>query len=398
MITKLTPVNQLKQMFLEILLNKTDKVNDVSKESVLNGIAFGSAKVAEKCLVNQAVIEAHLFPDTAYGIYLDEIAKRRGIGARFSASGSTTYLTLTAAQGTVYDKNTVVFTSISGVRFLLEETITISELGFAYAKVYSDEAGLHTNVDPLTINKLTSTVTGHNACTNEYRAMGGMDNENDDLFRIRIKDTVNRLARTTLSYIEQVFISINKDVLRVHKGGIDADGKLNLILVSVNGRNFTENEFNDILTKSEQYLSLSELLSESTDYSLKLKNIEWVPVDIDFRADINPSYDIDKVRKDIQIQLSKMFDYRFWNYTNIVEWEDLFFAVKNVDGVRYLPDVYFSPHSDRNIPKYKLPRIRSFVMRDLNGNIITDLNNILADFYYPNSPDYSYMNTVLATL
>ena len=65
MITKIIPVNELKQMFLEIFLNKTDKVNDVSQESVLNGFAFGCAKVGQKCLVNQAIVEGHIFPDTA---------------------------------------------------------------------------------------------------------------------------------------------------------------------------------------------------------------------------------------------------------------------------------------------------------------------------------------------
>lgn len=41
MITQLTTVDELKQIFLEIFLNKTDKVSDVSNESVLNGVAYG---------------------------------------------------------------------------------------------------------------------------------------------------------------------------------------------------------------------------------------------------------------------------------------------------------------------------------------------------------------------
>ena len=44
MITQIIPTQELKQIFLEVLLNKTDKVTDVSEESVLNGIAFGCAK------------------------------------------------------------------------------------------------------------------------------------------------------------------------------------------------------------------------------------------------------------------------------------------------------------------------------------------------------------------
>ena len=50
MITKITPVEELKQIFLEIFLNKTDKVSDVSDDSVLNAIAYGNAKLTQRTL------------------------------------------------------------------------------------------------------------------------------------------------------------------------------------------------------------------------------------------------------------------------------------------------------------------------------------------------------------
>ena len=56
MITKITSISELKQIFLEIFLNKTDKVTDVGSESVLNGVAYATAKMAQKCLVNQSVV------------------------------------------------------------------------------------------------------------------------------------------------------------------------------------------------------------------------------------------------------------------------------------------------------------------------------------------------------
>ena len=65
MITKIITLDELKQIFIEILLNKTDKISDVSNESVLNGIAFGCAKLSQRLLTNQAVVESHIFPDTA---------------------------------------------------------------------------------------------------------------------------------------------------------------------------------------------------------------------------------------------------------------------------------------------------------------------------------------------
>ncbi len=398
MITKITPIQELKQMFLEIFLNKTDKVNDVGNDSVLNGIAYGVAKVGQKCMVNQAIVEGHIFPDTAYGAYLDELASIRGVAPRFGAAASSTYLRLVGDPGTTYLKNVNTFVSTTGLTFSLENDVVLDVNGYAYAKVRCNQTGLFTNVDPLSINRVNPVPAGHIICTNEYRAVGGRDEEDDDLFRQRIKDNINLLSRTTLSYIEQVFMRINNNVLRVHKGGIDSTGRLNLIVVSVNGQDFSEDEFNEILSNSQEFLSLTELLQTSNDYSLKLNNVNWMLVDIDFRADIDPAYDVDLIRRNVQIQMSKLFDYRFWKYGDKVEWENLLYVAKNTEGIRYVPDVHFYPRADINVPIYRLPRIRSFIMRDLNGNIIEDNGGVLSQFYYPNDIDFAYSNSVLSTI
>lgn len=398
MITQITPVEELKNMFLEILLNKTDKINDVGAESVLNGIAYGCAKLGQKCLVNQSIVEGHIFPDIAYGVYLDRLAQIRGIAPRFGASPSSTYVRLMADEGTVYFSQGTTLTSISGITFELAEDVTIGVNGYAYALVRSQQSGLNTNVDPLSINTINPIPTGHIAVTNEYRATGGRDVEDDELFRQRIKDSVNQLSRTTLSYIEQVLMKINPNVLRVYKGAIDTSGRLNLIVVSVNGQNFTEAEFNEMLNRSAEYLSLSDILRTDTEYALKLNNVNWYFIDVDFRVDIDPAFDYDQVRRDIQIQMSKLFDYRYWKDGDKVEWEDMLYSAKNVSGVRYVPDTHFYPQNDINIPRYRIPRIRGYVMRDLDGNVIDDNNGVLSDIFYPNTEDVAYQSSVLMTL
>lgn len=396
MITQIIPTQELKQIFLEVLLNKTDKITDIGEDSVLNGIAFGCAKLAQKCLVNQSIIEGHIFPDTAYGVYLDSLAAIRGVAPRFGASGSSTYVRLNGDENTYYDKDVVVLRATNGVEFELEESVRLDINGFAYAKVRSLSVGSNTNVDPLTINKITPVPRGHYSVTNEYRANGGADEESDALFRQRIKDSVNQLSRNTMSYLEQVFMKINPKVLRLHKGGISSDGKFNLIVVAVNGQDFSQAEFDELLSLSEEYLSLGDLLMESSDFSLALQNVDWLPVDIDFRVNIDPAYDVDTVRKEIQIQMNKLFDYRYWKYGDKVEWEDLMYVVRNVAGVRYVPDTHFYPNADINVPRYRLPRVRQFVMRDLDGNVIEDNQGVLSDVYYPNEIEENYTASVLS--
>lgn len=398
MITRITTTEDLKLIFQEILLNKTDKINDIGFESVLNGIAFGCAKLGQKCLVNQAVIEGHIFPDTSYGRYLDNLAAIRGVAPRFGASGSSTYICLIADEGTVYFKDTHKFLSSTGVTFSLEEDVIIDVNGFAYAKIHSDSQGANTNVNPVSINKVNPVPRGHISCTNEYQATGGRDFESDDLFRQRVKENINQLSRPTLSYLEQVFMKINPDVLRLMKGGIDSDNRLNLIVVAVNGKDFSQEEFDELLSYSQEYLPLSELLSDSSGYSLKLNNVQWLPIDIEFRVDIDPAYDTDIVRREIQIQMNKLFDYRYWKSGDKVEWEDLLFAAKNAQGVRYVPETHFYPQLDINVSKQQLPRIRGFVMRDLDGNIIEDNSGVLSDIFYPREKSESYSSSVLTTI
>ena len=398
MITKIVPVSDLKQMFLEILLNKTDKISDISDDSVLNGIAYGCAKVGQRLLVNQGIVEGHLFPDTAYGQYLDNIASIRGVSPRFGACGSTTYVRVIAEPGTSYIMGVQKFTSTSGVTFELEESKTVDKNGFAYIKVKSTQVGTSTNVDPVSINKVSPKPNGHISVTNEYAATGGMDAESDALFRQRIKNSVNALSRGTIAFIEQVFMKINPRVLRVFKGGITSNGKMNLIICSTNGASFSQNEFDLMISRSEEYLSLYDILREVSGYALNLVNVEWQYVDVSFRVELDPSYDVDIVRKNIQIQMNKLFDYRFWNQGDRIEWDDLLQVAKNTEGVRYIPDNYFYPQSDINVPSNKLPRIRGFIMYDLNGNIVESNNGLISDVYYPNSPDIDFQSSIVNTI
>lgn len=403
MITKIIPIDTLKQMFVEILLNKTDKISDISNESVLNGIAYGCSKLAQRLLVNQGVVEGHLFPDTAYGDYLDNIAASRGIAPRFTSFGSTTYVRVQAAIGTTYSSGTT-FISSNGIQFVSTSNYTVGRDGYGYIKVNSVQGGAASNVDALTINTISNPPVGHIACTNEYAATGGRDDESDDDFRIRIKASANQLARNTMAYLEQIFMKINSKVLRLHRGGVDENGRICLIVVSINGQDFTTAEFDEILSQSEEFLSLNELSRQTVSgFSISLVNPNWYPIDIDFRCDIDPAYDQATVRRNMQIAVSKLFDYRYWNTNGKVEWENILYAIRNTDGVRYVSDAFFLPKSDINMTNYRLPRVRGFIVRDMDGGVLSDNYSITSqfdytDYFFPNSPDANFQQSVITTI
>lgn len=391
---------QRKQLFAETLLNKTDKINKISDNSVVNGVAYGIAKVAGKAEKDIIQAISKLYPDTAFGSQLDQIAQDYGISSRFSASQSSTYVRIVGDVGTQYIAGTHVFTSTDGIQFDLEESITLGVNQFSYAKVRSVDSGLKTNVKPGTVNKITPTPIGHRFCVNEYRATGGRDVEDDTLFRQRIKEGPNILATGTLAVIEQAFMTINTNVLRCIYQGINSRGQLKIAIVTQNGIDLNASELNTLLIRGERFFGLSELRPFGRQsYGIELVNIEWQTFDLSFRCDLLLSAIPDDVRIDIQTRISKYLDFRYFKSgVDKIEWDNLLQIVKNTRGIKYVPDEYFYPRVDIAVDKNKLPRLRGFLMLNLQGGVINTITGTLNPVYYPQVADFSFISTVLRTI
>ncbi len=385
MITQPTSITVLKQLFTELFLNKTDKVSDISDNSVLNATAFGVAKTAQKALKDIAIVEAKLFPDNATGIYLDRIADLYGILPRRSATGSSTYLRVIGNPGTIYLADTNQFLNNNGILFELEDDFTMPDDGYDYAKVRSIDSGTKTNVDPFSVINITPIPLGHVAVTNEYIATGGTNDEDDEVFRQRIKNYLNILSIGTLEYFNQLFQSIDDRVLRTLNLGTNNEGNRQLAIISQNGIDFTPSELEDILDNSKQFFPITDLNRFGDTIGIELINVTWFEVGgtngIDFRAEVAENYDPIDVRKNIQINLTKYLDFRFWQITDKVEWDELLSIVKETEGVKYVPDNTFLPRTDQIVPINQLPRVAKFIMRDLDGNIFYSNINQIPVFY-----------------
>lgn len=398
MITKPTSQEELVQIITEVFFNKTDKITKVSKHSGLSAFFNTTAKVGQKAIQEVARNEAYLYPDSAFGTQLDKIADNYGVASRFGASKSSTYVRVVGNPGTSYISGSQTFNaSNESITFDLEEDITISDAGYAYAKVKSQTQGLNTNVDALSITEVVPEPTGHLYTINEYKAIGGRDQESDQLFRRRIKEGANILAAGTLQSLEQAFMKVNNDVLKVFNNGIDKSGKIVLTVVSQNGIDFTQAEFDDMISNASSFFSLVDQGSygKNINSGIKLKNISWYPIDISYRAQLMQNANADTVRINTQIQFQKYLDIRSWEPGGVVQWDDLLGFAKRIDKVRYIPDQYFNPSNDIKIPANQIPRIRSFIIYDLNGNIITDTQGVLNPVYYPSKSNNNFQQTVL---
>ncbi len=399
MITKITTVDELKQIFTEILLNKTSAVTKISDGSAVNGVAFGAAKIGQKTMKDVAVLEAHLFTDSGFGDTLDRSARLNGVSERFGARQSSTYMRVEGDVGTTYLPQTNTFVSTGGVIFDIVNQYTIGVFGYGYVKVRSRTTGSNTNVPALSINTITNPPSGHNYCVNDYQALYGSDFENDDEFRKRSQDGPNSLARGTIAMIEQCFQKINNNVLRVFYSGIDSNSRVILSILTENGIDLTSEEINDVLIRGEKFFNLTEMRPVSYNgFGVTIQNVLFQPIDISMRIDIERSYNVDQVRIDMQTRINKYLDYRYWRVGQKVEWDNLLEIVKHTDGVKYVNDSFFFPNNDIAIDVYKLPRIRGFQMLDLNGNLIKDIQGVLNPVFYPNEIDFMYQASVLRSI
>ena len=394
----ITSSEELAQIFIENLINNTSKITKVSDGSIVGAIAQANGKLANLILKDISIIQSGLFVDTATGDALDEYAKREGFPSRFGPNGSSTFIRLVGAPGTTYLSGTHFLTSSNGLLFTFSANVTIPSFGYIYARISSTTTGQNTNVPPLSITKISPSPVGHIYCINEYAAIGGQDSENDDNFRERLIKGANILSRDTLSFYEQLFMKFNNRVLRLVHLGTNSSSKVVLGIVCVDGGLLTSDELLDLTKKSEKYFSLRDYRPNGTtgDYGVLIQNMNFQAIDFDFRIKINTNFIQDDVRKDIQIALNKIYDYRFWD-SNIVEWDDALQTVKSVDGVDYVNDEFFKINTqakDLTLQAKYLPRVRSFVMRDLDNNILVDLSGNLNPTYFNNQPDSLFQTTI----
>ena len=403
MITKTAnTIANLKNLWIEMFLNKTDRVSNIADGSVLNGVAYGTAKVAQKAIKDIAIVEAQIFPKSATGDYLDKSAALFGVSPRKEALGSSTYVRVFAEPGTHYEVGTK-FISKNGVQFTVDQPFTVDKSGYGYISVRSVITGSATNVEANSITEVSPRPLTHIECTNEYAAIGGRDYEDDETFRNRIINYNNKLSTDTMEGWTQIFQDLDPRILKVMNVGLGEDGKTHIYLVTQNGSFFTDDELEELLTKATPYFGLTELDLQGNTLGIVIENAKWMYVGgeegVDFRVELSPNAVIADVRKNIQIAMTKYLDFRFWEAGKKIEWDDLLEVVKTAEGVKYVPDEYFFPYFDEEVPLNMLPRIKGFRMRDLEGNILYDSGSSLSNIFYPagESDIYKGSQSVIAS-
>lgn len=396
-IIRLTTEVELEALHTETLINTTSKVTKVSDQSVTRGLIRGNVRTAKKALKDIALAISHLFVDSAFGTALDEVADDHGVAPRFAAAQSSTFVRLVADAGTIYQQGINTVSDNKGNVFDLESDVTIGVKGYEYIKVRSQQSGASSNADPYTIINCAPEPAGHVGVINEYAATGGRDVEDDKVFKKRIKEGPDILARGTLDYLGQAFIKVNPNVLRVIYEGVNQQGKVVLAILTVNGIDLTNDELQAILEQAGHYLSLTELAPiGTTSYGVHLKNATYGFIDVDMRMELFVGASLDPVVKEIQQKYAKYVDFRFWNSSvDKVDWDTLLSIAKNTRSVKSVPDTHFTPGVDLSFPTNTFPRFRGFIVRDLAGTVLLNQSSTIDPVFYPSALVVNFQETVL---
>ncbi len=397
MITRVHTIEQIKAWVTESLFNNSKRVTKVSPHSILNGFIYGISRVFQKVMREVSLLETYLFPDSAIGSDLDAILLREGLPARFGATGSATWVRIMAEEGTVYPQYSQLI-STQGITFRLEEPITMSSAGYEYAKVSSITVGSNTNVVPLSIYAFSLPPAGHLGVFNEYRAIGGRDAEDDEAIRARIKNISNVASIETMERITQLMMVFNPNVLRIFHGGIDKLGRVNLYVATQNGADLTQDEIQALTVYIAPWLSVYDLNPyNSLETGIVLRNVVYTQVSLDMSIAYNLNIGVERIRRDIQINLTKYLDFRFWASGQPVEYARVLEIVRSTNGVLFVSNNNFMLNSELNdlyMPPLSLPMISSFILRDLNLNIILPEFTLPLPVFYPNRPNQQFRQLV----
>lgn len=170
-------------------LNMPDDI-DISEGSLSWDLTRTTAIVASmicQYILNEAI--QLTFPEWSYGIYLDELAKGRGITRR-AATRATGTVTIDGAEGTVIPKDSVFSTasvdSNPSISYKTKEEAKIPAEGTIDIDVYCTQFGTVGNTAANTIIFNDGRISGITAVINKEAITGGTEQERDDVLSVRI--------------------------------------------------------------------------------------------------------------------------------------------------------------------------------------------------------------------
>lgn len=187
--TRTEIINRLKKYYEA---HKTGDTSAVEGSFTFDTFAANAVEFERAYAEMELIIEA-AFPQTSWGKYLDYLAEELAGLDRKAATPAKVILSITGTAGTTIPAGSL-FSTISKVNFLTDESVDIPEDGIAEVKATAQVTGVVGNVAAGEIKKIPISIYGVSSVTNTLGAEGGYDEELDNELLDRILFAVRQPA------------------------------------------------------------------------------------------------------------------------------------------------------------------------------------------------------------
>lgn len=254
-----------------------------------------------------------MFPEWAWGEYLDLHGKQAGLARKEEAKASGK-ITVEGVAGTILPLGFEVCTQeldlTSSVKFTTDKEYVIPQSGFVTIDVEAVLSGKQSNVNALTVTMMSNPVEGIFRVFNKEEITGGSEAEGDEEFRQRIIEA-NQSRNISFLGNDSDYIRWAKQVKGVGNVVIvpewDGPGTVKVVLTDKNGGKVEDKTikavYDYIVSPEDRLKRLAPIGATVTVAHPQLKEVHYAA-----KLVLKPGYDLQLVKASFMRNLEKLYE------------------------------------------------------------------------------------------
>lgn len=345
---------------------------------VLRGIFTSVSMKMRELWYDLTSLKRKLFINTCFNTDLDDYGAERNI-ARLSGRKAGTMITFTGAKDTLVPKGSIITNPTTNIQYTTMQDLTIGTKNpnlqipnnYALSNIMIGDScwaeciteGIVGNSAPNTITKCN--ITGIDNATNSIPAQGGLDTEDDDSYRYRIKNYTKLLNNDTSSFYETLTLNVDDRIMRAfaYKDYSKPDAII-ILVVPKSGVGLDATTLNSIAQNIQN--------NQRSFTNITCKNIEFTAIYVDMKVKLNSGITLENYFINVVDVLSKYFDWSKWEWGQAIQRDNVAKQVLNIASTKELDLVTFKIN---NLISSNIPLLSKLSLPYFSGLKITDLEN-----------------------
>lgn len=293
-----------------------------------------------------------MFPEWAWGEYLDLHGRQAGVTRREAGKASGT-VTIEGNAGVTVPAGMIVCTVATNdgpsIEFTVDDESVLSVDGSIDVSVTAVQAGTGSNVNANTVTLMSSPVEGITKIYNKDNITGGTEEESDDDFRERII-SANRSRDLSFVGNDSDYVRWAKEVSSVGNVVVvpewDGPGTVKVVVTDANGQPANENiidaVYNHIVSPDDRMSRLAPIGATVTVAAPSLTVIKFSA-----KITLEEGYDIERVKEAFAENIQKF--YEICKEEHVIRYNHAISFLVHTDGVADFTDFALNGGTE-NIP------------------------------------------------